>query len=276
MSGAVPGCNPPIRFHKTLTPVIDAMTAVTAMSFSRHTHDQYGIGTIDQGGHASLSDSGKVEARPGDLILVNPGEVHDGRPLDSRGRAWRMLYFEPGWIHELQADITQGEDSRFALLAPVLRDPHIRNLFDAAFHCATRDESDLAGMALDTAALALIARLVKELGHRRTIGQWCPTALAKARDLIESDPAQSFSLASLACISGMSRFQLHRGFLRETGLSPHLYVLQRRIELARRLLKAGHPPAQAALAAGFCDQSHLNRAFLRHLGITPARYVHGA
>lgn len=74
-----------------------------------------------------------------------------------RAGAWRMLYFEPSWIHELQADITQGEDSRFALLAPVLRDPHIRGLFDEAFHCATRDESDLAETFLGFIISAILA-----------------------------------------------------------------------------------------------------------------------
>lgn len=269
------GSDHAVRFHRTLTPIVDAMTAVTARSFSRHTHDQYGIGVIDRGGHASLSDLGEVEAGPGDLILVNPGEVHDGRPLDPRGRAWRMLYFEPGWIDELQTDIAQHEDSRFALAAPVFRQPVIRRLFDRAFTCATRDANDLSGMAFATAALDLIARLLTELGRRRPIAQCAPTAIARARDLVEADPAQSFSLASLARATGLSRFQLHRGFERETGFSPHLYVLQRRLGLARRLLKAGYPPAQAAFAAGFCDQSHLNRVFLRYLGITPARYARG-
>jgi AraC-like DNA-binding protein len=80
------------------------------------------------------------------------------------------------------------------------------------------------------------------------------------------------SLSELAALSGVSRFQLLRGFAREMGITPHAYLVQRRVRLARRLLAAGRTPAQAAAQAGFADQSHMTRAFVRQLGITPARY----
>jgi AraC-like DNA-binding protein len=56
------------------------------------------------------------------------------------------------------------------------------------------------------------------------------------------------------------------------GITPHAYLIQRRVCVARHLLAAGETPAQAAITAGFADQSHLTRAFVRYLGITPARY----
>ena len=268
----MPATNHAVRFHATLVRDVDAMTAATARSFGRHTHDQYGIGVIDRGGHVSLSDAGQVEAVPGDLILVNPGEVHDGRPLDAAGRTWRMLYFEPRWVDALQADITQGDDATFALHAPVVSDPRLRALFDAAFTYVTEHSGDLSHMAFDAAALEVMTRLVDALGHRRTLAQCSPASLARVRDMIDTDPAQPFSLAELAQAAGLSRFQLHRGFLRAFGVAPHGYILHRRVALARRLLKAGNAPAQTALAAGFCDQSHLNRAFARQFGVSPGRY----
>jgi AraC-like DNA-binding protein len=80
------------------------------------------------------------------------------------------------------------------------------------------------------------------------------------------------SLAELAESSGMSRFQLLRGFAREVGTTPHAYLVQRRVCLARRFLATGESLADAALLAGFADQSHMTRAFLRQFGITPGRY----
>jgi hypothetical protein len=77
----------PVRFHDFPVAGIDAMTASTAHAFPRHTHDQYGIGVIDAGGHSSWSGRGQVEAGAGSLICVNPGEVHDGRDRTAaRGR----------------------------------------------------------------------------------------------------------------------------------------------------------------------------------------------
>ena len=83
------------------------------------------------------------------------------------------------------------------------------------------------------------------------------------------------SLAELAALSGVSRFQLLRGFAREMGTTAHTYLVQRRVRLcrlARQLLSDGQTPAQAAFQAGFADQSHMTRAFVRQLGITPSRY----
>jgi AraC-like DNA-binding protein len=79
-------------------------------------------------------------------------------------------------------------------------------------------------------------------------------------------------LGELAALSGVSRFQFLRAFTRQTGITPHAYLVQLRVRMAQRLLRDGHTPAEAALGAGFADQSHLTRCFVRQLGVTPGRY----
>ncbi|WP_171524191.1 AraC family ligand binding domain-containing protein, partial [Acinetobacter baumannii] len=56
---------------------VEAIAAETRPSFTRHTHEQFGIGVIDRGAQVSASGRGPVEAGAGDTITVNPGEVHD-------------------------------------------------------------------------------------------------------------------------------------------------------------------------------------------------------
>jgi AraC-like DNA-binding protein len=96
--------------------------------------------------------------------------------------------------------------------------------------------------------------------------------VTRAVRLLDDAPARPVTLAELAALSGVSRFQLLRGFVREVGITPHAYLVQRRVRLARRLLARGLPLAEAAIEAGFCDQSHMTRAFVRQLGVTPGRY----
>jgi AraC-like DNA-binding protein len=79
-------------------------------------------------------------------------------------------------------------------------------------------------------------------------------------------------LIELAKESGLSRYQLIRAFARELGLTPHAYILQRRIALAQRLIRCGSDLAEVAVRAGFYDQSHLTRWFVRQFGVTPSRY----
>ncbi|MGC3029393.1 helix-turn-helix domain-containing protein, partial [Burkholderia sp. DN3021] len=92
-------------------------------------------------------------------------------------------------------------------------------------------------------------------------------------DGLDAAPAAPVSLAELADLSGVSRFQLLRGFARELGITPHAYLIQSRARLARALLANGLPIADAAAEAGFADQSHLTRAFARQFGITPGRFT---
>ena len=262
---------PDVRFQRTSLPGLELMHADTARSFPRHTHDQFGIGLIDRGAQVSASDRRQVEAGPGDLIFVNPGEVHDGRPKGGAARAWRMLYLEPALLEQACADVRGTEAGMLAFAAPVARDAALRSMFD-------RIHRQLAGlqanepMACEQALLRLAAGFELRLN-----GAALPAAgaegIGRARARIDDMPEAAVSLEELAADAGMSRFRLYRAFCRQLGLSPHAYLLQRRLGLARRLLQAGMPAAQVALAAGFCDQSHLNRWFTRTFGVAPNRYA---
>src|SRR5215212_11039300 len=94
-----------IRYHDFPIAGVDAMSACTLRAYPQHTHDQYGIGVVDDGRHSSWSGRGQVEAGAGDLISCNPGEVTDGRAVGGRPRSWRMLYFEPELMRTLCGDV---------------------------------------------------------------------------------------------------------------------------------------------------------------------------
>ena len=91
----------------------------SARHYGRHWHDSHGVGLIDGGAQrpASGRDLVQAQAQAGDMIANNPGEVHDGQPLDDLPRRWHMLYFDRGAL--------QTPDGRAAesLLPPVVRDP---------------------------------------------------------------------------------------------------------------------------------------------------------
>jgi AraC-like DNA-binding protein len=84
--------------------------------------------------------------------------------------------------------------------------------------------------------------------------------------------ANETSLQMLAERAGVTPFRVIRAFRQATGLAPHQYLIQVRVERARQLLAAGAIPSMAALRTGFVDQSHLTHHFKRYLGITPANY----
>ena len=253
-------------------PGVEAVEASTRHTFARHTHEQFGIGVIWQGAHRSHSGRGMVEAGPGDMIMVNPGEVHDGMPIGDAGRSWRMLYFDPACIALASLDLSEGRTRQCEFPSPVVSDAAVAASFQQLYLLVTAGGRG-AGSDLQREAmlLALLAR-VAEPGLVRSAGA-VPEAINRARSLIDDDPAAAVSLAELAEVAGLSRFQLLRAFSKATGLTPHAYLLQRRIHLARALIAQGKALADAAAASGFADQSHMTRMFVRQYGVSPRAYA---
>ncbi|MFD2421999.1 GlxA family transcriptional regulator [Amycolatopsis pigmentata] len=91
-------------------------------------------------------------------------------------------------------------------------------------------------------------------------------------DAVTGDPAAEHTVDSLARRAGVSTRHLARLFRQELGLPPSRFVEMTRIELAQRLLVTGVAVTSAAQASGFGSDETLRRAFLRHVGLTPAAY----
>lgn len=250
---------------------VDVVEATTNHSFARHTHEQFGIGLIHAGAQTSLSGRGTVEAEAGDVITVNPGEVHDGAPIGDAGRSWRMLYLDPPLVASLVDDVTEGKRSGCEFSDPVIRSTGLAARFGAIFAAAGAADGTETMLRWDELAVTLFAEAMQLAPTDAPAG--VPRSVASAISLIEDDPLASLTLADLARESGLSRFQLVRGFSRATGLTPHAYLLQRRIDIVRRLIAEGTPLAEAAAAGGFVDQSHMTRVFVRKYGFSPGAYA---
>jgi AraC-like DNA-binding protein len=256
-----------VEQHRTPILGVEAMTLNSNHHFPRHAHDQFGFGVIDSGAQRSWSGVGLVHALAGDVIMANPGEMHDGIPFDHKPRAWRIIYFDPGFVAQ---ELEEEMSGPFEILRPVTRDPLLAGHFTRLFACLTASPSDRLN------AEENLLRSLAHILHQHGIGRSSPGRLSpcvkNAIRRLDSALEIPVTLAELAALSGVSRFQLLRGFARETGITPHAYLIQRRVRRVRQLLAEGRTPAQAAIEAGFADQSHMSRAFVRQVGVTPSRY----
>ena len=212
---------------------IDAMELTSNHSFPRHTHDQYSIGVLLSGAQQSWSGIGQVESLPGDVISVNPGEVHDGIPIRGCVRQWRIIYCDATL---LTPEPISETDREIEFVNPSLRNPELGQLVLALFDNLSGDGDRLAA---EEYLVRIIARLVSPRGQRPAMPRRITPPTAKARVRIEDDPACRITLAELAALSGVSRYQLVRAFARELGTTPHAYVMQCRVRLARRRLLSG-------------------------------------
>lgn len=242
-----------------------AVKASSAMSFARHSHDEYGIGVMVAGAQRSWSGKGQVEASAGDVITVNPGEVHDGMAIGD-SRKWAMLYLDPRKVSAIAADIHEGKRAETEFINPVFRNAAAARGFAAAYAAHESGHDD----AMDEQLILLLAGL---LGDAKAPKVRVPLRIGQIKERIDEDPTGHHPLDELAQISGVSRFQTLRGFSALTGLTPHAYIIQRRLELAKSLIRRGVGLANAGCEAGFADQSHFHRAFVRRFGMTPGTYA---
>jgi AraC family transcriptional regulator len=97
--------------------------------------------------------------------------------------------------------------------------------------------------------------------------------LQRVRDYIEAHLDDRLTLTELAGVACLSPYHFSRSFKQAMGVGLHHYVMQRRIERAKTLMRRTHQPlALIALEAGFADQSQLTTIFRRETGVTPGRF----
>lgn len=103
------------------------------------------------------------------------------------------------------------------------------------------------------------------------IGGLSPTALRRAIDRLRSESDSDVSLAMLASDAGLSRFHFCRAFKESTGLSPHAWLRQYRLEQAMNMLRdTDDSVVSIAAALGYASQTAFAAAFRKLAGVTPS------
>jgi AraC family transcriptional regulator len=127
--------------------------------------------------------------------------------------------------------------------------------------------------ALDALAgrmILLAERVIEGTNARTAPDPMNRLQIVRVLDRIEADIAEPLRLAELARTAELPLLRFIRSFTRAVGLTPHAYVMERRLQRARRMLSHSKISlAEAAAACGFAHQSHLGVALKRALGLTP-------
>jgi AraC-like DNA-binding protein len=245
----------------------------TGHAYDPHFHDEYLVGVTEQGLQEFSCRRALHRSTPGRVILIEPGEVHDGHAPDETGFTYSMLYLSPNWLAETCTRVADGAfaSHRAGFRATLNDEPRLASAIQRAFWMLHTPESRLAR---DEALDALAAVLTRHFGASVVTGtgERANHAARRARELLRERMEQDPGLDELARLCGADRFQLTRAFRKAYGLPPHAYLVQLRLAAARKRLAAGEAPAEVAAVVGFADQSHLGRWFRRAFGLTPAAY----
>ena len=237
--------------------------------YGRHSHATFGFGVVDQGAHRSCSGRGTVDAHAGDIVTTNPGEVHDGRPLGAPARSWCTVYVEPRVLAAMEPE----QPGELAIVRPVLTDPVLqRAIRQLLVVLQAWQQGRTEPLACEEALVRACGLLLARHATLRPPPPEAGGLPARVRQRLQAGLQDPPSLAELAAMAGVSRFQLLRRFAAVQGCTPHAWLLQQRAERARELIRRGEALAAVADAAGFADQSHMTRIFTRQFGFTPGAW----
>jgi AraC-like DNA-binding protein len=248
----------------------------TKHEFARHSHPEFMVGVIEQGGCAFYYRGGIHTAPAGSIVLINPGEAHDGSGGAALGLTYRAFYPSEALLQQIAADIADRQCGIPYFPQPVIQDAALAPLVQ---HLHMLLESQAPLLERESHFLWAFAQLISSHTERRPALARLKVehlAVQQARDYLAAHHAESVSLGTLAALAQLSPYHFLRVFRAQMGLPPHAYLTQLRIASARRLVAQGMPLSHVALAVGFVDQSHLTRHFKRLVGVTPAQYLLGS
>ncbi|MEO9870302.1 helix-turn-helix domain-containing protein [Ekhidna sp.] len=240
-------------------PILDGLELLNAKShtldFPFHTHETFNIALILTSTFNTKLTDKFLKAPISTLSITNPGEVH-ATPCDrDLGNSFFTYYVSP----EAIKDFNNGEDVFFE--DKIIYDQKIFN--ELYFLSKNYKKSHVEFEKRLTTSLKL---LVRKYATERPI-DFKTNKLFQS--FINETSFNSFSLDKTASKFGINKYKFIRLFKQETGLTPNNFVLLKKIEKSKRMLKNGTPIFNVAIDCGFYDPSHFYKNFKRFTGVNP-------
>ncbi|MDR3640004.1 MAG: AraC family transcriptional regulator [Humidesulfovibrio sp.] len=267
-------------FRSPALPGAELLTArFFSHAFSPHWHEGYVVAVITAGAEGYRYRGARHVAGPLCLACINPDEIHTGERAADEGWAYRVFYPPAELLRGLAANLrgracADKGTGLPRLLHDVVQDDTLARALLRA-HALLESGQDL--LEAQTATLEAFSALLLRHGQmfpaQPVAASGRSTAHVEAmRQRLAADLSEPLTLDELAAAVGLSPFHAARLFARETGLPPHAWRNQLRVNRSLELLRRGDSVAEAAQACGFADQSHYTRHFRRAFGVAPGRW----
>ena len=250
-----------------------------------HHHDFYEVYLFIKGSAEYWIEGRRVTMAPGDLILINPTELHRSVILPEATDYERIvLWINKDYLHSLSENGTNlakcFESSREnhtnrlrpngAALSPIAA--KLSSLVEE--YCSDSWGKSVCLEAIFIQFMVELNRLC-EASSQKLQKEDEDSFILKVLKYINENYSEDLTLDLLAGLFFVSKYHLSHVFRREVGVSVYRYIMLKRLMVAKELLLSGATAGEAAYACGFGDYAGFWRAFRAEYGISPKKFVSG-
>lgn len=259
------------------------------VSYAPHSHRQWSIGAITHGISTFQYRDDLYPIKETDLVMMNPDWVHTCNPVANQPWAYWMMYIDADWLTQLRfeaglipekcwQDIHQPmitlDQASNQILSQKEGSNHWYSLYCEVAEVLINTETDL------------LEKQSYFIDYITTLMSWFSDApqadvdnasapqenLSAVAEFLDQSLATMPTLENLTTLAKCSEGHLIRSFRRQYGLTPHAYLLNRRIQKSRELLQQGIELVDVAQQLAFSDQAHFQRTFKKLTATTPGQY----
>ena len=263
----------PCFWRDAALPFIEARTIVDGrkVTYTRHAHEHFSIGAVTHGRSYYHYGVETFEISAGTVVLMNPGDVHACNPIQNEHWSYQMLYLDTPWLTDLQYQLGFSTDQGYrAFSTPYTRDPVLYDGLLELYVILVDEHAE--HLQKQSALVSYFSEVQQRLNPADAPLREVNHKLERAAEYIRAQCTQALKLEDICLAAELSPSYLIRAFKQYYGLTPHAYLVNQRIQFARTQLRQGELIADVALAAGFADQAHFQRAFKQHFAATPGQY----
>ncbi|SFU74605.1 AraC family transcriptional regulator [Pseudoduganella namucuonensis] len=241
------------------------------VGYANHSHETFSIGVIRSGRTDYINQASRQRVGPNTVVMMNPGDVHACNPIADEPWSYRMLYVDRSWLGGLQHEWGFSANQDFRCFAATMSTaPALYAGFNRFYEVLMDGAADQ--LLRQCAAVAFFEQVQSSLDPAALVEREANRKLERAAEFISDNCTGALKLEDICAAADLSPSYLIRAFKTRYGMTPHAYLLNRRIQLARGLLKGGAAIADVALDTGFSDQAHFQRIFKQFLAATPGQY----
>lgn len=241
------------------------------LCYAPHSHEVFSIGAITAGRSTYLHEKTSQQVQTGTVVLMNPGDVHACNPIADQQWSYLMLYVDTQWLTRLQHELGLDPNHGFQPLAPIQSTaPELFTGLNRLYATLIDSQADL--LHKECTAVTFFSLMQKTLGTAPVQPDLATQRVQRVAQYINDNFKQTITLEDMCSAASLSGSYLIRAFEQRYHMTPHAYLINRRIQHARTQLKSGRLIVDVAHELGFSDQAHFQRAFKKHLAATPGQY----